>query len=67
MTNLGRSNRHRFNNRLSFILTATTLVLLGVLFILYGDTDPQFSARSSVSSLSNQNSRFGSARLLEEC
>lgn len=66
MTNLGRSNRHRFNNRLSFILTATTLVLLGVLSILYGDIDPQSSARSSSSSLSNQNYRFGSARLLED-
>lgn len=67
MANLRLSTRHRFNNRLSFILTATTLVLLGVISIIYGDNCPtKSSGSSSFSSLSNQSDAYGSARFLED-
>lgn len=45
--NAGRSSRYRFNNRTSFILTATTLALLGVLSIFYGSTNLESSVSSS--------------------
>lgn len=48
-SNAGRSSRYRFNNRSSFILTATTLALLGILSLLYGNTLPGSSVPSSAS------------------
>ena len=44
------SSRHRFNTRLSFMLTITTLVLLGFLSVLYGNTNRDSSVSTSLQS-----------------
>lgn len=63
-TKLGLPSRHRFNNRLSLILTIVTLVLLGTLSLLYGVTDRDVSLSSSSSSHHTNN--FESTRWLED-
>lgn len=68
MAKLGISSRHRFNNRLSFILTAATFVLLGLLSVMFGNVDREYSvpSPSSLSSSSQNDSHFGSTRWLED-
>lgn len=67
MTKQGLSSRHRFNNRLSLILTATTMALLGLLSVMYAnvgrDSSVPQSLPSSLSSRHNHPSR--SSRWLE--
>lgn len=64
VANLGQSSRHRFNNRLALILTTTTLVLLGLLSVLYGNADRESSLPSTASS--HHNYHFRSTRWLED-
>jgi len=52
VTDQGLSSRHRFNNRLSFILTIITVMLLGLLSGMYGNIDRESSMPSSYSSSS---------------
>jgi hypothetical protein len=47
------TSRHRFNNKLAFVLTTTTLVMLAVLSIMYGDNKMNNSSSSSSDALSS--------------
>lgn len=47
-----QTSRHRFNNKLAFVLTTTTLVMLVVLSIMYGDNKTNNSS-SSIDALSS--------------
>eukprot|EP00535_Pseudo-nitzschia_heimii_P007970 CAMPEP_0197177934 /NCGR_PEP_ID=MMETSP1423-20130617/3359_1 /TAXON_ID=476441 /ORGANISM="Pseudo-nitzschia heimii, Strain UNC1101" /LENGTH=647 /DNA_ID=CAMNT_0042627559 /DNA_START=155 /DNA_END=2095 /DNA_ORIENTATION=- len=69
MTKPGLSSRHRFTTRMSLILTIVTIILFGILSLIYGGSDQDAQATSSLSVLSSsphpdENSR--SARWLEE-
>lgn len=65
--NPGLSSRHRFNTRLSFILTAITVMLLGLLSILYSNTHRESSVSPSSSlSSSSHHYHFRSTRWLED-
>jgi len=59
-TKKDQSSRQRFHNRLSFALTITTLVLLGVLSLLYGNVDRDSSASPSSSSSHYHYPRYSS-------
>ena len=66
--NLSRTSRNKFNNRLSIMLTATTLALLGFLSILYGNTNPESSVPPSLPSSSSTHQYYRSrySRFLED-
>jgi len=62
------TSRHRFNNRISLILTATTMIMLGILFVLYSETDHESSMKLSLSlsSPSHHDDTSRSIRWLED-